>query len=128
MRDGRVETTTITLGERPGRRDAENRPSRESDENTGKLGITVETVTAEIARELKLKIGTGAVIESVQPGSPAAEAGLREGDVIHRVNRIPVTSADGLISAVRSLSGQQEIVLQIERGGQLAFVTINLGN
>jgi serine protease Do len=128
VRDSRVETTTIKLGERPGRRDFANRPSQDSDQNTGKLGITVETVTAEIARELKLKIGTGAVIESVQPGSPAAEAGLRQGDVIHRVNRTTVTSADGLISAVGSLSGQPEIVLQIERGGQLAFVTIDLAN
>ncbi len=124
IRDGRAQTATITLAERPGRQVAE---SRETDEQSGtKLGITVATVTDEMARQMKLKIASGAVIEQVQPGSPAAEANLRRGDVIHRINRTEVKTADALIAELRSLKGDREIALQIERGGQLTFVTVTL--
>lgn len=124
VRDGRIQTTSITLGERPGRNVAEE---KETDEQGGvKLGVSVSNVTPEIARELKLKITTGAVIEQVQPGSPAAEAGLQRGDVIHRINRTNVTTAQDLTSALRSLKGEKEVVLQIERDSQLIFLTVTL--
>jgi S1-C subfamily serine protease len=67
------------------------------------------------------------VIQNVVEGSSAAEAGLERGDVIHRVNRTPVASVDALGAAMRSLNGAKEVVLQIEREGQLSFITVNLG-
>jgi len=126
VRDGRVQTATIKLAERPGRDRVASRESGEDDRGAGKLGVTVATVTAEAARELKLKVSNGALIEGVQPGSPAAEAGLQRGDVIHRVNRTAVTTADELIGAVGTLKAGQEVVLQIERGGQLNFISVTL--
>ncbi|MCI0336241.1 MAG: DegQ family serine endoprotease [Acidobacteria bacterium] len=126
LRDGRIGTTSIKLGERPGRRDAANRETENEAHGTSKLGITVTTVTPEIASELKLKVNSGAAIENVQPGSPADDAGLRRGDVIHRINRTPVMTAQDLTGALRSLKGEKEVVLQIERGSQLAFVTVIL--
>jgi serine protease Do len=126
LRDGRLQTTAIKLGERPGRRDSGNQPLRDDDQNTGKLGVSVASVNAEIARELKLKISAGALIEGVQPGSPAAEAGLRQGDVIHKINRTTVANAQDLIGAIQSLRGEEEVVLQIERNSQLTFVTVDL--
>jgi serine protease Do len=128
VRDGRFGTATIKLGERPGRKseagEVENAPAAQ---NTGKLGVSIATVTPEIARELKLRINTGVLIENVVPESPAAEAGLQRGDVIHRVNRMQVASVDALGAAMKSLSGSKEIVLQIEREGQLTFITVTLG-
>jgi serine protease Do len=126
VRDGRVQTTTITLAERPGSDDPDRNEMGGQKPSTGKLGISVDTVTPEVARELKLKRASGAVVLSVQPGGPAAEAGLQRGDVIHRVNRAPVATADDLIKALGSLSNQTEVVLQIERGGQLSFITVTL--
>ena len=66
------------------------------------------------------------VVQSVQPDSPAEEAGLRRGDVIHRVNRQPITNRQDFLNAISSIKGEKEIAVQIERGGQLAFVTLNL--
>lgn len=124
VRDGRTQTTNITLGERPSRIDTE---AQSTDEAGGvKLGISVSNVTPEIASELKLKINTGAVIQQVQPGSPAADAGLQRGDVVHRINRTTVTTAQDLTTALRSLKGASEVVLQVERGSQLMFVTVSL--
>jgi serine protease Do len=124
VRDGRAETATVTLGERPGRQEVARTQSEE--QGGAKLGVTLADVTPEAARELRLKIADGAVVQQVQPGSPAAEAGLRRGDVIHRINRTPVGKAQDLIAALRSLQGAGEVVLQVEREGQLSFITVTL--
>jgi serine protease Do len=127
VRDGRVESTRLSLAERP--RMGEEAAAAEMEgpgQNTGRLGVTVESVTPEIARELKLKIGTGVIIAAVQPDGPAEEAGLQRGDVIHRVGRTTVTNRQDLLTAVSSLRGEKEIVVQIERDGQFAFVTVSM--
>jgi serine protease Do len=90
------------------------------------LGISTSNLTPELIRQLKLKVATGIVIQSVQPDSPAAEAGLQRGDVIHRINRMPVTNRQDLVRAMASLKGEKEIVIQIERNGQLLFVSVSL--
>ena len=73
--------------------------------NAGKLGLSVQTVTPEIA-QVDLKATSGAAIGCrLQPGGPAADAGLEQGDVIHHIDRTPIASADDLISAVKARSG-----------------------
>ena len=125
VRDGRPQTATISLAERPLQGSAPvAEPEGEDDPGIGKLGIRSSTVNPEVARELKLKTPSGAVIESVQPESPAADAGLRRGDVIHRINREQVTNSAQLSRALAASRGEKEIVLQIEREGKLAFVTV----
>ncbi len=60
----------------------------------------------------------GAVIESVQPGSPADNAGLQQGDVIMEVNRHPVKSASEVSQALSGIpSGQDALVLVWSQGG-----------
>jgi serine protease Do len=125
VREGREQTASITMGERPSPTVAQNNVAPE-EESDGKLGISVATVTAEMAREMKLKINSGALVERVVPNSPAAEAGLRRGDVIHRIDRTAVTTAEAATAALNSLGADQEAVLQIERGGQLMFITVTL--
>jgi serine protease Do len=121
LRDGRAQTTTVQIGDRPSTKQIAEREINENPQGA-KLGISVGSVTPEIAAKLKVK--SGAVIQAVQPGSPAAEAGLQAGDVIHRVNRTPVTSPESLTGALRGLQNEQEVVLQIERNGQLTFITV----
>jgi serine protease Do len=124
IRDGRAQTTSITLGERPGRNVAANQNGDGG--NAGRLGISYSTVTSEAVSQMKLKIASGALIEDVQLSSPAAEAGLRRGDVIHRINRATVNKAQDLTAALKALNADKEVVLQIERDGQLTFVTVTL--
>lgn len=127
VRDGRIETTTIKLGERPSKPGENDQPGREDpEEDAGKLGASVSNVTAELARQLNLKVPTGVVIQNVQPDSPAADVRLQAGDVIHRVNRTPIANRQDFFRAMLSLRGEKEFTLQIERNGQLAFVTVIL--
>ncbi len=127
VRDGRGQTTTVTLGERPRPNDTNPEDGAVPEQQEmGKLGISVQSVTPEMALERKLKIATGAVVQSIQPDSPAAEAGIRMGDVIHRVNRIEITNAQSLTRALEQLKGEKQIVLQIESREQLRFVTVEM--
>ncbi len=124
LRDGRVQTTTIQIGDRPFSKQVVEREINDTPQGA-KLGISVGSVTPEIAAELKLKVKSGVVIQTIQPGSPAAEAGLQPGDVIHRINQTAITSVDLLTSALRSLQSETEVVLQVERNSQLSFVTVS---
>jgi len=128
FRDGRPRTTTLRLAERPDQNAAAVRPSSgdEGRASASKLGISVDDVTPDLVRQLHLRSPAGAVIEEVQPGSPAEEAGLQQGDVVHRIGSATVSNAQDLIKAVRQLRGGKEVVLQVERGGQLSFVTVPL--
>jgi serine protease Do len=127
VRDGRVETTTIRLGERPSKSGDEDQPENGNpEEDAGKLGASVSNVTGEMARQMKLKMPGGVVIQNVQPDSPAAEANLQRGDVIHRVNRTPINNRQDFVRAMAAAKGEKEITFQIERNGQLQFVSVTL--
>lgn len=127
VRDGRAETATINLGERPASAgDSDPSDRDDPEEDGGKIGVSISPVTAELARELKLKIPGGVAVANVQPDSPAAEAGLQRGDVIHRVNRTPVNNRQDYFGALASLKGEKEVTLQVERGGQLRYVSLTL--
>ncbi|HWC78214.1 MAG TPA: Do family serine endopeptidase [Blastocatellia bacterium] len=127
VRNGRTQTTQISLAERPSQTSTQTpEPEGEDDPSAARLGVRTSTVTPEIVRELKLKISSGVVVESVQPGSAASEAGLQRADVIHRVNRTPVTSQTEFMRVLAAVKGQSEIVLQIERGGRLAFLSVTM--
>ena len=128
VRDGEKKTVNVQLVDR-----SENLSARADDADTGgdidshtsKLGVTVQTVTSDIAKRFKLRIESGALVVEVQQGSPAAEAGISSGDVIHRLDKQEILSAEDLIEASRSISGS-EVAVQIERKGRMAFITIKM--
>jgi S1-C subfamily serine protease len=103
---------------------AENAQGGAEGGSGGKLGIGVAPLTPELASQLGLRSGTqGLVVSSVDPSGPAAQAGLREGDVIQEVNRQPVRSTDDLRNAVQK-SANRPLLLLINRGGQTAYVPV----
>jgi serine protease Do len=127
VRDGRLESATIRLGERPSKPgDDDQADQSEPEEQGGKFGASVSNVTPELARQLKLKVLTGVVVQTVQTDGPAADAGLQRGDVIHRINRVPITNRQDFFRAMSSLRGEKEITLQVETNGQLRFVSVTL--
>ena len=63
------------------------------------MGIQAETLTSSLAEQLGVKADSGVAITEVQPGSPAAMAGLAKGMVITQANRKPVKSPADLRKA-----------------------------
>ena len=93
-------------------------------ETSGRLGIEAEPLTPETAARLGLRRGTqGVVVTQVDPGGPAAQAGVRAGDVIQEVNRQPVRSPSEVRDALRK-PGARTAVLLVNRGGQTMYVPV----
>ena len=87
-------------------------------------GLSVTGFSPHIASELEVPPGTkGVVVTSTVPGSAAAEAGLRRGDLITQVNRKPVASVAQFEQAVRS-GGSNSVLLLVSRGGGSIFVVV----
>jgi len=89
-----------------------------------KLGLAVEPLTPEIARQLGVSVDHGLVVREVQDGSPAAEAGIRPGDVITEVDRQPVSTVDDLRRVVEKRSDGRPTLLLVYRQGSAIFLTI----
>ncbi len=66
----------------------------------GQLGVTVQGVTSDLAKSLSLPQVSGALVSAVQPGSPAAKAGLERGDVIVDFNGHQVSDSNSLRNMV----------------------------
>jgi serine protease Do len=89
-------------------------------------GVSVANITRDIAGELKLDANTkGVVVENVGPASAAAEAGLKEGDVIQQVNHRAVGNVGDFNQAVKSSAKDNPILLLVNRQGQTMFMAVN---
>jgi serine protease Do len=89
------------------------------------FGITLNNVTPEIAEQLRLERGVrGAVISDVEPGSPAARAGLTRGDVIVRVGSQTIASAADAQRALAGVASGETAFLRVLRNGQETFVIV----
>jgi serine protease Do len=91
------------------------------------IGIGLADLTPDIREALNLpRRENGAVIESVAPDKPAADAGLQAGDIIVSINQQPVKSAKEAKAAVAEAgkSGRKSVLFLIQRGENQTFVAV----
>jgi S1-C subfamily serine protease len=93
----------------------------------GFLGIEGQSVSPDVAEMFDLEVDEGAVIRSVQPGSPADEAGLQQGDIIVRFADTEITSMAELATTVQAREPGETVTLGIIRDGQAQDVELTLG-
>ncbi len=89
-----------------------------------KLGLTVQTLTPEIAENLGIEETKGVVVAGVESGSAADEAGLRRGDVILEVNRQAVDDADAYKTALKKVEKGKNVLLLVRRGENTIFLAL----
>jgi S1-C subfamily serine protease len=93
---------------------------------SGFLGVSLETLTAQLRNAYNFIPSQGAVVIQVHPGSPADVAGLQQGDVIISFDGKSVSSADQLATAVQNDRPGQSIKIGLYRGQQQVSVTATL--
>ncbi len=120
VRDGKTVTlrTTVAKLDEPGQKVAAEVGEK------GKLGVAVEAVTPAIATELSLKEAKGVVVKSVEDGSPAANAGIRPGDVILEIDRLPVKDVAALKRLVAKHAKGTPLVMLLQRQDARLYVAV----
>ena len=92
------------------------------------IGLTMQTVNAQNAATNKLPVSQGAYVVSVTEGSPAAAAGIEKGDIITGFDSTAITSADGMILAVRSHNIGDTVTVKFMRGNEEKTASVTLGS
>jgi serine protease Do len=124
FRDGKKRNVTLRVGTRPGTIDVmQDTPGLAAD-----FGMTVQNITDEIARQLRLDTTEGVLIADVTPGSAADRADLSRGDIILEINRTPVKNVNDYRQIVSDVKPGEGAVLYIQRGQSRIFVAIRPEN
>lgn len=90
-----------------------------------KWGLSVRKVSRTYARENQLSDASGVVVIGVQPGFPAAVAGLNRGDVVTKINQLPIDSLEVIKQAHTAYSAHPEPVLvEAQRSRQISLYVL----
>ncbi len=127
-RKGAAKELQVVVGEMPAeektaQKGGGKRGKPEGDAASARLGITVDNLSAEQKKELKLEAGV--LVEDVQPGA-AARAGIRPGDVILAVNNDDVTSVEQFTQLLSRYDKGRTLALLVRRGDSTQFITLRI--
>ncbi len=84
----------------------------------GWLGVTIQNLTPDLAREFGLKKSTGALVTEIYQGSPAEKAGLKRGDVILEINEKNIVTVETLRNTVAQSKVGSKIKLKVLRNAK----------
>ncbi len=98
--------------------------SAKSEEPGSNWGLQVQSITPEIANQLNLNNTKGVVVRGVQPDSPAADAGIQQGDVVLEVNHGKVNTVDDFLSAAKQAKKDKNSALLLVQRGNATMYTV----
>ena len=116
LRDKKEIVIPVIVAERPASADQtqEEDAKPEAKEDILWRGIKVIDITPELAQRYSIDDTAGVIISAVDPASPAAEAGLRRGDIIREINKAPISNKAKFNSVVSPLKG--DVLLKTDKG------------
>jgi serine protease Do len=121
-RDGAPRTLSVRIGE------LKEETVAASMKGSHDLGLTVQSITPQMAESLAMDRAEGVVVTSITPGSPAARAGLRRGDVILEVNKTRISDMAAYQRTLATVKKDDTALFLVQRGGTtLFFAAKNVG-
>ncbi|MEO8182631.1 MAG: trypsin-like peptidase domain-containing protein [Deltaproteobacteria bacterium] len=119
-RNGRSQSVSVKLEARSGKGASASGAERES----GGFGLSLRPFSPGLRQELGVDANSGVLIAEVAPGSPAARAGLRPGDVVTELGGKPMSDPGQLAKALEQLGKGQIARLKVARGDGQLFVAL----
>lgn len=120
LRNRQEITINVTIGELPG--DGNQTSATNETEKKTRLGISIADLNAQQKQDLNLE--GGALVQSVEPSSPAAKAGIRPNDVITQFDQKEISSAKSLSEAIQASEAGSAVSVLISRGGNALFLAV----
>jgi serine protease Do len=130
LRDGARQTLPVTIGAQPESLFDTAPPDREARPDEPRLGVSVAPLDGETREQAGVpEEVTGLFVAAVQPGSPAARADLRQGDVIGAAGGEQIVEVAALRDAAAAAEQEgRPLLLRIWRDGAYAFVPVRLAS
>jgi serine protease Do len=126
LRDKKPVKLNIKVAEQPKDMTASGESVKGEGKSTVLAGFEVQDITPEVSHQLNLPRGTqGVVVNDVESGSAAEEAGIQRGDVIVELNRKAVRNTDDFRRLSKSVGKDDSVLLLLVRQGRRIFVAIN---
>ena len=123
LRDGDSKTLEVTVKQLPGTGSVADAGSQNGNDTGTLNGIGVGDLDPQTRAQFHIPDTVhGAVVTQVEPGSAAAEAGLKTGDVIESINRQPVKNADDAVQLTTNTASKQTLVRVWDNGGSRYIV------
>ncbi len=124
LHDGNSKSVSVKVGNMPNEQTAS---VEQGQDHKARIGLALAPLSPEMRNQLEVPDGlTGAVVRNVEPGSPADQAGLQQGDVIVGVGDKAVASPSEAANAIRGAVKEHAVALRIIRNGAPIFVGVNL--
>jgi serine protease Do len=124
VRNGKKEEAMVTVADRSklfaARLGEEDENESEEAPKASKFGVTVRSITPDLADRLGIAAGKGVVVQDVKQGSFAEDLGLNRGDVVLEVNKQPVNNPEDFVKIESSLKSGQDVVLLVRPRGARA--------
>jgi serine protease Do len=111
LREGKPMKLKLKVGELK-----EEAAARAEQKASVDLGMSVQEITPEMARQLRLKETGGVIVSQVESGSPADEAGLQRGDIIQEINGQSIRRLDDYRTAMGKVKKDKVVRLLVKRG------------
>ena len=104
----------------------EEKDYSDDEESETDLGMTVEEITPQMARNFGLSETSGLIIVRVQRDSPAAEAGLQQGDIILEVDQDELSSLSAFYKKIRKYKEGDTVLFLIKRAESTIYLTLKI--
>jgi len=111
LREGKPLKLKLKVGELK-----EEAPAPTEEKAQVDLGMSVQEITPEVARQLRLKETGGVIVSQVESGSPADEAGLQRGDIIQEINGQAIRKLGDYQAAIGKVKKDEVVRLLVKRG------------
>jgi serine protease Do len=123
LRNQQEKTVSVVLSEYPANEQVAPRPEKKSFE---RLGFQLADITPALQKRYQLDDNEGVIVTNVERGSGSHRAGLREGDVILKVNRVSVKNSSDFYEVLNSVGGGESVALYLKREDRKLFVAFNI--
>ncbi|RUM39540.1 MAG: serine protease, partial [Desulfobulbus sp.] len=124
---GHKKTIAVRIGEQPSSfgHPEKQKKARGNDSTLENMGLSLQDLSADLAKQFNYSKGQGVLIAEVAPDSPASRVGLRPGQLIEEVNQIRIHSLSELKKALKNADNPKQILLRIRAGEFSQYVVLH---